>query len=186
MKPSVFDRILLVLALLFLIGVSVLFLCVATQILPEEYVVYNAELAYSGVEASLIVGGAGLLLLIISLRILVAFNRKPAAPRTTSALVGSNEIGATHISLAAVDNLVQRHCRANGKIRECTSGIFTLDGGLRITLKLAVLPETNVPQFTEELKGSLKAYLEEHAGIPVKEISILIVAASTAYKPVGE
>ncbi len=187
MKPRVIDRILLILMLLAMIGVSALLLSVATRILPVEYVLYNATLAYSGFAASLIVGGAGLVVLILSVRLLIAFNRRQSAPRITSALVASNELGSTHIALAAVDHLVQRHCRANGKIKECVSNLYTVEGGLRVALKLIVLPETCIPQFSEELKASLKTYLEDHTGIPVREISILIAAAvQNGYKPSGE
>ncbi|HWS29845.1 MAG TPA: alkaline shock response membrane anchor protein AmaP [Clostridia bacterium] len=188
MKPRMIDRVLLVLMMLVLIALAVLLLAIATHVLPIEYVTYNAALAYSGLYASLILGGTGILILILAIRLLIGFNRRPSTPRITSALVSSNELGATHIALAAVDNLVQRHCRANGKIKECVSTIYTTpDGGLRIALKLVVLPETAVPQFTEELKTSLKSYLEEYTGIPVREIAILIgVAAQNTYKPTGE
>ncbi|MCE5234563.1 MAG: alkaline shock response membrane anchor protein AmaP [Clostridiaceae bacterium] len=188
MKPRVIDRILLVLMLLFTLVVAAFLLAVATHLLPAEYVLFNATLAYSGLTASLIIGGAGLVVLILSVRLMVAFNRRPSVPRVTSALVAADELGSTHIALAAVDHLVQRHCRTNGKIKECVSSIYTTqDGGLRVGLKLVVLPETNVPEFTSELKASLKAYLEEYTGIPVRDISILIsAAAQNAYKPSGE
>lgn len=188
MKPRIIDRILLVLMMLAMIAVAALLLAVATKLLPIEYVIYNATLAYSGLFASLLLGGIGLVLLILSIRLMVAFNARPRAPRVTSALVASNELGSTHIALAAIDHLVQRHCRGSGQIKECASSIYTTqDGGLRVGLKLVVLPETVVPQFSEELKASLKAYLEEHTGIPVRDTSILIsAAAQNAYKPLGE
>ena len=73
-------------------------------------------------ENRLIMGGIGLVLLIRAFRLFIAMgNRKQeqpaAAPRATSALILSGDNGSAFITLAAVDSMVQRHCRANPKVK---------------------------------------------------------------------
>ena len=117
---------------------------------------------------------------LVSLRLIIGFNKQPKGEKTpvaTAATVASGDFGTVQITLAAIDAMVQRHCRANNKVREATSVVSTRDGGVAISLKLVLLSDANVPEVTTELQKSLKEYIEGLTGIMTSDINIVVVSA---------
>ena len=177
MKPSIFDRFLLALWCLVGMAAGVGFLLMAVGIFP-----YGAQVIAGILEDRLITGIAGALVFLVSLRLLIGFNKRGKENGTekqtaTTAVISSGDYGTVQITLAAIDSMVQRHCRANSKIREATSVVSLHEGGIKVDLKLSLLSDANVPAVTEELQKTLKAYLEGLTGIQVNDISILVICA---------
>lgn len=179
MKFRFIDKFLLVLLLLFMLTLSFLCLGVAMDFIDGEPIRHYAQLLTDGyVYNRLIMGGAGLVLLIIALRLFIAMGRRETAPKEkapTSTLLSAGENGTAYITLAALDSLVQRHCRANQRIKECESGVQAMPGGVAISLRLQVLPDTVIPELSAQLQQSLKEYIETISGICVTGVDILIL-----------
>lgn len=178
MKPCIFDRFLLVLCCLAGMAAGVALLLLAAGLFPYWGAFIDAFLANRW-----LMGGAGLVVFLISLRLIIGFNKRAKkdasqknAPATT-ALISTGDFGSTQITLAALDSMIQRHCRTNPKVRETGSMIRTVDGGIAIELKLVLIHDANIPETTASLQKSLKEYLEGLTGIKVNDISILVVTA---------
>lgn len=184
MKPKLFDRILLVLLSLFTLLLALGLFGVALKLIPVDILQYYLEIIYQNPVNSLIVGGVGIILFAVSLRLLFARNRKPAEPKQpTATLVRATEFGSTFISLGALDAMVQKHCRSNGRIRDCVSSITTAgESGVSIGLKLALLPDTNIPELTSNLQKTLKEYIQSNSGIQISEIGIMIIPSAIPQK----
>ena len=138
------------------------------------------RLQMGAVNFSLAMGGVGLVLFLLSLAILVGFNRGDKAPAqapVTSAVVSTGDYGTTQIALSAIDAMVQRHCRTNIKIREVNSVITLQENGIGIQLKLSLLNDANIPETTEALRTSLREHIESLTGIQVREVSMMVVSA---------
>lgn len=185
MKASFFDRFLLVIWALLGMAAGLALLLVATGIFSLEvaHVMLDAYAAQVGsLNFRLLIACAGLVFFLVSLRLIIGFNKREKAPKepvSTTAIIANNDFGAVQISLAAIDAMVQRHCRANSKVREVSSVVGTRDGGVAISLKLVLLSEANVPEVTAELQKSLKEYIEGLTGIAVNDISIMVISAPT-------
>lgn len=184
MKPSFFDRFLLVVCALLGIaaGVAVLLVSVGIFSLDVARTMVDGYAAQIGaLNFRLLLGAVGLVVFLVSLRLIIGFNKTPKSERkepvATAATVGGGDYGTIQITLAAVDTMVQRHCRANSKVREATSVVSTREGGVAISLKLVLLSDANVPEVTKDLQKSLKEYIEGLTGIPVNDISIMVVSA---------
>lgn len=129
MKPSIFHRFLLVVLTLLGMVVGLLLLVMATGLYPLDTLrmgidAYRTQLGT--LNFALVMGGTGVVLFLLSLAILVGFNRgdrTPAQPPVTSALVSAGDYGTTQIALSAIDAMVQRHCKTNVRIREVASVI---------------------------------------------------------------
>ncbi len=183
MKPSYFDRFLLVIcALLGMVaGLALLLVAAGFFSLEAARLMVDAYAAQAGsLNFRLLVGCVGLLVFLVSLRLIIGFNKRSKAqkePAATAATIATGDYGTVQISLAAIDTMVQRHCRANNKVRETTSMVSTRDGGVAISLKLVLLSDANVPEVTAELQKSLKEYIEGLTGIVVNDISIMVISA---------
>ena len=189
MKFKWIDKLLLVVVLLLVIALAALCIGIAMSFITADMVAHIVGILTNGmIENKLIMGGIGLVLLIIAFRLFIAMGNKKdtqpaAAPKPVSALIHSGENGSAFISLAAIDGMVQRHCRANPKVKECESNVVASeDGFISIGLKLSVSNETVLPEFTKALQESLKAYIETYCGIAVRDIGILIVSAPAPAK----
>ncbi len=176
-KISGFDRFLLILLALLVIAAGLALVCTAMNLITADMIAGMAAFAYNGIWSALAVGGIGAVLLVLAFRVLVAFNSRARETKPESVLVSSGEFGSTFISIAALDGMVQKHCRANPQVKECISTVAPRDEGITVQLKLSTIADINIPDLTAELQRTLKAYVESMSGIPVKDIGILVLNA---------
>lgn len=182
MKFTAFDKFLLVLLALCIIVISAACIGVALDLINFNMLAFGASVITNGmIENRLILSGIGIVLLAIALRMFVAMGNK-REPRTEplpkAALMLNSENGTAYITVAAIDSLVQRHCHANGKIRECESLVIPSAepaSGISIRLRLSVAPETVIPELSAQLQQSLKEYIQTLCGISVIAIDILVI-----------
>lgn len=171
MKPKLFDRILLAILLLFIVLMAVGLLVLCMRVVPLSEIQNTIAFLYADSISLIVVALVCVVLLAIALRL--AFGGK-AQKQPNATLVKATEIGGTYISLAALNTMVQKHCRANNRIRNCTSSVNAVRDGVTIALKLALMPDTDIPKLTQELQKSLKEYVETLSGIHVLQIGILV------------
>ncbi|MEG1547800.1 MAG: alkaline shock response membrane anchor protein AmaP [Clostridia bacterium] len=174
-KITGFDRFLLIFMMLVVILTGLALICIAMNIVTMETLVRIVSMAYGSLLSALITGAIGIVLLIVALRIIIAFNRRACEQKPASVLVNAGELGSTYISLCAIDGMIQKHCRANSKVKECASMVVPREDGIAIQLKLVLLTDVSVPELTHELHESLKIYIESLSGISVKDIGILVL-----------
>ena len=180
MKPTIFDRILLVVLMLMGVALGIGFLFMAINFITVDMLSLVIALPYAGWIHHIVTGVIGALLLIVSFRIMIAFNRgKERTPAAASTIIAHNELGTSRITLAAIDAMVQRHCRANPAICDCTSLIATKASTVSVSLKVVLCDEANVAEATAGLQSSLREYIQNLTGIAVNDISILVVSAPT-------
>ena len=178
MKLKVFDRILLGILLIAAILVSFVLLGIAANLIQEEQVNWFVSLFYMYTENSLILAGSGLVLFLISVKLLFAGKSKKADMRPASALMKQTEFGGTYISLEAIDSMVQKHCRAVTRVKDVHTTLQSTETGVTVGIRLCVLPDTDVVTLSSELQKSLKENIESLTGITVNEIGVLVESAA--------
>ena len=178
MKLKVFDRILLGILLIAAILVSFVLFGVAANLIHEEQVNWFISLFYMETQNALILAGSGLLLLLISVKLLFAGKGKKADVRPASALMKQTELGGTYISLEAIDSMVQKHCRAISRVKDVHTTLQSTETGVTIGIRLCVMPDTDVVTLSSELQKSLKENIESLTGITVNEIGVLVESAA--------
>lgn len=179
MKLRGFDRFLLGLLLIAAIVVSFVLFGVASNLINQAMATGFVSLFYMYTQNRLILAGSGLLLLIISIRLLFAGRGKKIEVRPASALMKQTEFGGTFITLEALDAMVQKHCRAQQRVKDCRTTLQSGEAGVTIGIRLAVMPDTDVVALSSELQKSLKEYVEGLTGIHVNEIGVLVESAQT-------
>ncbi len=178
MKPKLFDKIILALLLIVVIAIALALIGMAAGFISAQMVDSVLNYPYAGPIGALVTGVIGLLLLIFAMRLLFfgGSGSKQTAP--SAALIRASDVGATYITLAALDAMAQRFCRSQKQIRECVTAIGTSAQGINVNIKIALMPETNIPEFTDELSHSLKEHIEKYSGIQVTDVRILVVNPS--------
>lgn len=187
MKFKLIDKFVLVLLLLMTLALSAMFLALAVNFIPARIIEMVGRIALNGALVNrLIFAAVGIVLLVFALQLFIAMFRRESSPRDkapTSALLAAGENGTAYISVSAIDALVQRHCRANQRIKECESTIISMQSGVSVSLRLQVLPDTVIPELTAQLQQSLKEYVETISGIMVTGVDILILPLAQPKAP---
>ena len=178
MKLKVFDRILLGILLIAAILVSFVLFGIAANLIKVEQVNWFISLFYLETQNALILAGSGLVLLLISVKLLFAGKSKKSEVRPASALMKQTEFGGTYISLEAIDSMVQKHCRAVSRVKDVHTTLQSTETGVTIGIRLCVLPDTDVVTLSSELQKSLKENIESLTGIAVNEIGVLVESAA--------
>ena len=178
MKLKFFDRLLLGILLIAAILVSFVLFAMAANILKQEVVTGFISLFYLEPVNALILAGSGLVLLLISLKLLFAGRGKKADARPASALMKQTELGGTYIALEAIDSMVQKHCRAVPRVKDVHTTLQSTETGVTVGIRLCVLPDTDVVTLSSELQKSLKDNVETLTGIHVNEIGVLVESAA--------
>lgn len=168
-----FDKFLLV-----LLAIVVMLSCIGLGMLALQFP-FSLETWQGWVDSvadttvALILGAAALVVFLICLRMFFAI-RTVKQEQPKNALVQRTEIGGTFVSLAAIDTMVQKHIRANNRVRDCVTAIRPVTDGIIISARLSVLPDTQIVELTMGLQKSLKEYIESLCGIRVVEVGILV------------
>lgn len=183
MRFRVIDKILLTLLIVLTIAVAAVMIGIALNLITVDMLMEVALLAGKGFTAALLAAAIGIVLLVIAFRLIGAMVNPAPPAMPTSALIMNNDVGAAYISLAAIDSMVQRHCRANQIVKDCESQVLPVDGGVKIALKLNVQNDTVAPVAVPDVQQSLKTYVEGLSGVTVKEITVLIVNTPLPSRP---
>lgn len=171
------DRLLLVLLALVVIALALGCFALTLQLVDQAAVTEVVRRLYAYPINAVILGAVGLLLLALALKLLFARDGGNTAPQPQAALIKAGEYGSVFISLEALNAMVQKHCRANTRVKDCESHVCIVPSGVSIRLKLVVMPDTPLPGLTQELQETLKEYIQSLSGIAVAEISIMIAPA---------
>lgn len=183
MKLKLFDRILLVILLIAALAVALVLFGVSLRIVPETAALGFVSLFYLNAHNALILAGAGLIVLLIALRLLFAGRRSSAAPQAVTALVRQGEVGSTFITLSAIDTMAVKYCSAIEHVQQCHTSVCAVDGGVSIGVRLDVDEQAEVVALCETLQTSMKQYIETHTGVVVREIGVLVENLNAAAEP---
>jgi len=171
MKKKLFDRILLALLLIFTVVLALGLMVFGGRVIPLQNIQETIADIYGQTQVTLIIICVAVVLLLIALRLTFA-NTSKKQPNAT--LVKATELGGTFISLEALNVMIQKHCKSCSRIRNSISSVIAVKDGIVIRLRLFLMPETDIPQLTQELQRTLKEYIEKYSGVYVQQVSILV------------
>lgn len=174
MKPRIIDRLLLILLMLVLIALGLGLLAVSLGFVPQSIPNDIVAFPYQSAQNGWITAGVGLVMVLWAIRMIVGFNRRAKKTGPATALIAKTEFGTSTITLAAIDEMVRRHCAANESILKQDSVISVKDDKLVISLKLNLAEDSNVPEVTAALRESLTGYIENLTGIKVGDVSMMV------------
>jgi uncharacterized alkaline shock family protein YloU len=113
----------------------------------------------------------GLLVLVFALKLLFSGNKEHTPP---FCLVKTTELGVIRVSTSTLDALTLKAVRSFQEVKEVKSLVLTDMEQVRIRLRLLVMPGANIPELTQNIQVEVKKYVEEHAGIIVNEVMVLV------------
>ena len=172
MKIKVFDRVLAAILALVLIAIGVIGILMAANVINLETVTFCANALYHFWQVQVIVIAVCAVVIILALRILLMHQKRE--PEEKSILLRTTSNGTIRISLFTIDSLAQKHTRSISYVRDVKSKVTVVENGVKISLNLSLMPETNIPELTTSLQSTVKEYVETYSGVFVQEVTVFV------------
>ncbi len=175
MKMGITDRLLLTIYTLIIslvsIALLVFFIAIGVNAIPLREV--NAALNIIELNWQFFLVGSlvSIFFLIVSIKLLFTGTRTKVP---SSSLLKHTELGIIRVSINALEVMIQKAVRRFDEVKDVRVNTIADDDGIRIQLKLLIMPEVVLPDLTASIQQKVKEYIESYSGIVVKEILIYI------------
>lgn len=117
------------------------------------------------------VGLLGLLLFLLGLRLgFLGF----FVPDKKGIIIQETSLGEVKVSLVAVENLIRKLLRPLSEIKEVITNIRVKKGECSVTLRLNVIPETNIPELTKRIQTLIEEGVWDVLGVRVYQVKVTI------------
>ncbi len=127
---------------------------------------------------------AAIIIVIIVVGIcLIFFGLGKQTPKT--ARIASFENGSIVIAVRAIEELVERYVRETKHVKGLAHKVTSSGDDVDIDVQLSVMPNTDIPQITKDLKDGLKANIEAHTGITVKQVNVSVMGITDSLASLG-
>lgn len=173
-----FNRFLLV---IYTLGVMAVLFVLGTAALGWTTPLYMLQLYLEQYDNRMVIGTVVIVFLVISIKFFLhALSREP---RPNQAVVHETGLGQVKVSEDAIANIVARVVNKVRGVREVQPRVvFSSEGSINIFVKVSLLPETHIPQTSDEIQNKLTNYMSEVAGINIKTVKILVEDISPELK----
>lgn len=96
-------------------------------------------------------------------------------------IVYERELGAVRISTDCIQGLIIEVARELPGIEDLSVKIIEVEKP-KVSLKIRVYPDYNIPQLSEELQQHVKDYVESTVGVTIQEVEVSVVGISNKEK----
>lgn len=185
MKKNILDRFLLTIYTLVVIFGSLFILLIslgaAIGFIPIAAIEsYISAISFSW-DLMLISAIVALIFLIVSIKLLLSGFKKA---KPNSALLKNTDLGMIWVSVSTLDTMVQKAVRGFSEVKDVKSIVKPDPDGIRVQIKIMVMPDVELPGLTVSIQQKVKEYVESLSGIAVKEARIYIDNLATVQKTV--
>ncbi|MFS1512221.1 alkaline shock response membrane anchor protein AmaP [Chengkuizengella sp. SCS-71B] len=163
---KIFDRLLL---FLYSIFVTVVSLFVVIQMLQTG----DINLPYLNDVQEIIFYVIVAVVVLISIRFIYITLRSNSA--TKPSIDQRNDYGDIKISMETIEQVALKAAARVKGTKDTKAKITASQSGIEVKIKTYVDGETAIPKLTEEIQQNVNDYIEDVTGIPVSNVSVLVV-----------
>lgn len=113
-----------------------------------------------------------IVVIIVSFMLMFFGTGKAPAPKTAS--IATFDSGSISITVKAIEELVERYVHENKNVKGLKTNVVSHDSSLDINMEICVLPDSDIPAVTKELQSGVSEYIQQHTGITVSEVKIMV------------
>ncbi|BBB92915.1 MAG TPA: alkaline shock response membrane anchor protein AmaP [Methylomusa anaerophila] len=173
---GIIDRVILSIYTFLLTFLSLGVILLSLRLISLDLVWTTLAYIYGHWETALV----GAVFFLVSIRLLLSGLR---SQKDKDAIIHHNDMGDIHISLDAVENLVEkvaRHIRGvrGVKVQVKVAG----QQEIKVHMKVAVSPESNVPTVTSDIQTRVHEYVKNTVGVELADIRIVVETISNEFK----
>lgn len=172
---GIIDRIILSIYTFLLTLLSLGIVLLAMNLIPLDFLRTGLVYISGQWEAGLV----GAIFLLVSVRLMLAGLRSKTSNDT---IIHHTDMGDVHITVDAVENLVEKTARNTRGVRGAKVKVTCCDGGVKVRIKAVISPESSVPAVGTEIQKRVHEYIKNTVGVELAEIHILVNNISNEFK----
>ncbi|KYZ77522.1 hypothetical protein AXX12_05295 [Anaerosporomusa subterranea] len=172
---GILDRIILTIYTFLLTFLSLGVILLSLRLISMDWVRTSIESIAGRWEAGLV----GAVFLLVSLRLLLAGLR---SRRGGKSITHHTNLGDVHVSLDAVENLVEKTARHTRGVRGVKVSVQHANAGVSIILKIVVSPDSNIPAVTDEIQQRVSESIKNTVGIEPVDIRVVVDNIANDFK----
>lgn len=175
MKHAFWDRLLIVLCTLLLLGLAALVVGLMVGFIPSSAVIDQVNQLMESRTTRIIFGivAAGLAVLALLVFWIVLPNRRK---RRSAFAVQQTEHGTLKISVNALAHLVEKCIAQHPELTTVSSSIFSNEENIRVDLRVTLQSDINIPLAIASLQKQIKQYIEACSGVDVDSVRVVVEA----------
>jgi Protein of unknown function (DUF322). len=139
-----------------------LFIVVAMNVIPLDYIIDILNTLYSNSDVRLVLGITGGLLIFISLMVIQV---TVGIIRKEKTIAFDNPDGQVTISLTAIEDFIKRAMKNLSEIKEARPTVRASKKGIVIVNKVVLFSDVNIPETTEKIQNIVKSRVQEMLGV---------------------
>lgn len=147
---------------LFFAFVGTIAIAFALHLADLSLVVDSITLAYNDLQARLITGLSGLLLVLLSFGAASVITGKIQREKT---IAFANPNGQVTITLSAVEDLIKRLSQQMNELKDAKADVKATKKGIDVRMRVVLRSETNIPDFTARLQEMISSKIQDVFGI---------------------
>lgn len=160
---------------LLLVFMSVIFfgivLCIGACVWSQEILTMVFAFVETSVFIKIAISAVLLILLVLSFRSMFVSTGKK---KINAALAASTDEGGIYINLDTINELASKAVKKIDSVRELKVKTVMADDGANIAVKVALTPESVIPEISAQIQQSIKSDIEALCGIAVKKIIVQV------------
>ena len=172
---GIIDRIILSLYTLLLAFLSLGVILLSLRLISLDLLGTSLHYVYGQWEAGLL----GAVFFLISIRLMIAGLRSRHDKDT---IVHHNDLGDVHITLSAVENLIEKTARHTRGVRGVKPSAKREAQQLQVGIRAIVSPESNVPAVSTEIQRRVYDHIKNTVGIELVDVRVLVEDISNDFK----
>ncbi|MDF2501608.1 MAG: hypothetical protein K0Q77_2322 [Anaerosporomusa subterranea] len=172
---GILDRIILTIYTFLLTFLSLGVILLSLRLISMDWVRTSIESIAGRWEAGLV----GAVFLLVSLRLLLAGLR---SRRGGKSITHHTNLGDVHVSLDAVENLVEKTARHTRGVRGVKVSVQHANAGVSIILKIVVSPDSNIPAVTDEIQQRVSESIKNTVGVEPVDIRVVVDNIANDFK----
>ena len=172
---GILDRIILTIYTFLLTFLSLGVILVALRLVSTDWVRTSIDSIAGRWEAGLV----GAVFLLVSVRLLLAGVR---SRRGGKSITHHTNLGDVHVSLDAVENLVEKTARHTRGVRGVKVSVQYSPAGVAVLLRIVVSPDSNIPQITDEIQQRVSESIKNTVGVEPAGIRVMVDNIANDFK----
>ncbi len=173
MKHAFWDRVLIILCTLLLLGLAALLLGLVMGFVPLSLILENANQVVTNRGVRIVFSAAAALLAVFALLVFwIALPRRKG--RYSTFAIQQTEHGALKISVKALEHLVQKCISQHPELTIVSSTIHSNEETVRVDLRVTLQSDINIPLAISSLQKQIKQYVEACSGVDVDEVRVVV------------
>lgn len=181
MKHAFWDRLLIVLCTLLLLGLAALVAGLMVGFIPAGLVINQVHQLMENRTTRIVFGVVVAVLVVLAISvfwIVLPSSRK----RRSAFAVQQTEHGTLKISVNALSHLVEKCIAQHPELTTVSSSIHSNEENIRVDLRVTLQSDINIPLAIASLQKQIKQYIEACSGVDVDSVRV-VVEATVAPQP---